>query len=150
MAIGLGQSGDTAAHGKLWRGEEQEDQEMQPEQPEGIAEGSEHKAPSHPQPQAGAKLNSEENAEAEEEEAERPTTRRAPKGPTQREREPNMRPHTFHIVIGVDIVCEVEQTTDHTETNLLRRKTHRAGKCQGYPWITSSCHKKGERQPSTP
>ena len=86
MAIGLGQSGDTAAHGKLWRGEEQEDQEMLTEQPEGIAEGSEHKAPSQPHPQAGAKLNSEENAEAEEEEAERPTTRRAPKGPTQRER----------------------------------------------------------------
>ena len=89
MATGLGQSGDTVANGKLWRGEEHEDQEMQAEPPEGIEERSKSRAPnmeaggSHLQ--AGAKLNSE-IAEAEEEEAERPTTRRAPKGPTQRER----------------------------------------------------------------
>ena len=67
MATGLGQSGDTVAHGKLWRGEEQEDQEMHTNQTQGMMEGS-------------------ADREMEAEEAEVPRTRRAPKGPTQKER----------------------------------------------------------------
>ena len=67
MATGLGQSGSTAAQGKLWRREEQEDQDMHTEQTEGMADGS-------------------ADREMEAEEAEVPRTRRAPKGPRQKAR----------------------------------------------------------------
>ena len=69
IATGLGQPGDTAVHGKLWRGEEQEDQEMRTEQTE--------QKPDE---------NAREKEDEEEEEADVPNTRRAPKGPTQKER----------------------------------------------------------------
>ena len=70
IATGLGQPGDTAVHGKLWRGEEQEDQEMRTEQTE---------------------QNPDENTQEKEEdegqvEADMPDTRRAPKGSTQKAR----------------------------------------------------------------
>ena len=88
-ADGLGQSGDTAVHEQLWRGQELQDQEMEgaaQERAPDVGAGGSH-------PQADPDAGPDHDEECEDEEAEEVKTRKAPKGPTRKEKEEHEATH---------------------------------------------------------